>query len=99
MTWARFHSSHGIGAVHCSAATADALPASNAPRRFGQIENLAVPENFNDTTRKPVRGWAIRPLGLYVDYPVSRRHYVTMTKVCGGWGSVDGRAEPSSRSR
>ena len=29
-------------------ATPDVQPATNSPRRFGQLQNLSVPDNFDD---------------------------------------------------
>jgi hypothetical protein len=61
--------------------TLHATSATNSPRRFGQLQSLSVPDNFD--VRLPdaeIAAWeGDSPSQAHVAHPVSRRYYVTVT--------------------
>jgi hypothetical protein len=63
-------------------AASDVQPPKNAPRRLGQLQNLSVPDTFDESLpdTELAAGEDDSPWQAPGGHPVSRRHYVTVTQ-------------------
>jgi len=63
-------------------AASDVQPPKNAPRRFGQLQNLSVPDTLDDSLpdTELAAGEGDPPSYPPGGHPVSRRQYVTVTQ-------------------